>query len=172
MTAPSPPRKYCEADDLMLGQLSSDIPRWVGSNYDKHIELGAEEIDMMVGRVYALPLNLVPGSAEQLLMKKLNRFITTGRILMAASSAQETGNVHRYAQYLLAQANAALDAIVKGELVLNGQTPAAGTIQDFDSGPSIFLSDQDSFIRKFYGHGEAEFTIPPSMTALPEPGAN
>ena len=161
--------KYCEPDDLILGQLSEDIPRWIGSDYNKQIELAAEEIDLMVGRVYRLPLTLVEGTIDYLLMKKLNRFIATGRILMAASSANETSNVHKYAAYLLAQGNAALEAIVNGTLELVDQEKTDDSLQDYDSGPSIFLSDKDSFIRDFYGFGEGEFSIPPSAKLEHEP---
>lgn len=154
--------KYCENVDVtqMLGQVGEEIPRWIGDSYDDAIHLASEEIDMMVGRVYSLPLVLKPGSTDQLLIKKICRFITTGRVLMAASSAQETNQVHKYASYLLIQAQNALDAIVAGKLKLNDQTPAENTEQDYDSGPTIFLSDEDSFIRGFYGYGESEFDVP------------
>lgn len=158
---PTPKTRYCEPTDLieLLGQLSEDIPRYIGSeidSYGRYIEAAAEEIDMVVGRKYALPLTLTPGTADYLLLKKLNRFIAAGRILMGASAANEKNGVHKYASYLLAEASSALNAIAGGYIELD-QPENPSSKQDYDSGPAIFLSDSDSFVRDFYGFGGAEF---------------
>ena len=166
MTSPTASR-YCEPSDLMLGQLSEDIPRWIGTtsdDYYKHIENAAEEIDLVIGRRYTLPLTLLEGSADQLLLKKLNRFIASGRILMAASAGNETDNVHQYAEYLLREAGAALEAIACGHIELEGQQDAPG-IGKTISGPAVFLSDEDSFVRDFYGFGGAEYSVPSEIPA-------
>lgn len=164
------PTRYCEPKDLveLLGQLSEDIPRYIGTeigSYGKYIEAAAEEIDMVVGRKYVLPLTLEAGTADYLLLKKLNRFIASGRILMGASAANEKNGVHKYASYLLAEAIAALNAISAGYIELSTQPENPANKQDYDSGPAIFLSDEESFTRQFYGFGGAEFA--PGMNIDP-----
>lgn len=163
------PTRYCEPNDIvtLLGQLGEDVPRYIGDSvedYGKYIESAAEEIDMVVGRKYVLPLSLEEGTADYLLLKKLNRFIASGRILMGSSAANEKNGIHKYASYLLAEANAALNAIAGGYLELN-QSENPANKQDYDSGPAIFLSDKDSFVRNFYGFGGAEYA--PGMAVDP-----
>lgn len=164
---------YCVASDLMLGPLGvegDETPRWL--NVEKEIEKAAGEIDSVLGRVYKLPLVLPEGSADQQMLNKLNRFIASGRILMAAASAQEADSVHQYARYLISSAEKALQGFVDGTLFLDNQTPSSSATQDYPSGPEIFLSDEGSFVKSFYGTGEAQFRLPPPQKPEPEPEAS
>ncbi|USH45014.1 hypothetical protein SEA_CAMERICO_17 [Gordonia phage Camerico] len=160
---------YCAASDLMLGPIGiegDEKPRWL--DVDKQIQNAAGEIDSVLGRIYRLPLVIEPDSADAQLLNKLNRFLASGRILMAAASAQEGDSVHQYARYLVSSAEKALQAFADGSMTLENQVPSSSATQDYPSGPDIFLSDKGSFVKDFYGFGEAEFSLAPDA---PQPEA-
>ena len=73
---------YCEEKDLLLGDMQ--VPRTVSKA--EWIQSAADEMDAWIGQVYVIPIPLDPmDSAHQadiLLLKKINQFLATGRIII------------------------------------------------------------------------------------------
>jgi hypothetical protein len=110
---------YCEAADLLL----DDTAREVNDELDRYCALGADEIDAAIGERYHTPVSISDPAVSRsavLLLKNLNVFISTGRILMKDFTPTEGMTVHKYAQYLLDEAKRMLEAIKNGEQDLPG----------------------------------------------------
>lgn len=138
---------YCVADDLEIGDI--DLPR--GVTAESAIEKAAREMDIKLGRVYKLPLNVSPeAAADVALLVKINSFLASGRVILRAASGGEDNNLHTYGYYLVRDADNALNAILEGKLALQFQEPAPGTLQDHPSGPEIFNADEEGFVNSFY----------------------
>lgn len=108
---------YCSDTDLLIGDVTL-------KNHDvltrKHIDGGATEIEARIGMIYPTPVNTANVSrAGWLLLKTICIHIASGRLLMEIDQAGEGTKVHDYALYLLQQADAALDSIVKGDVDLH-----------------------------------------------------
>lgn len=149
MAATRKAEPYCVEDDVNLGDIQTPrvvvILDWIKST--------ADEIDADIGQIYQLPLtfNLAQPEdrADALLLKKINSFLATGRIIATASSAAQDAQLNAYAKLLLGEAKSALAKIVKGEVVLE----SAVRIVDSDTqynGPLYINKDKSSFVDGFY----------------------
>jgi hypothetical protein len=111
---------YSATTDLLNGNIP--LPSYV--NTQKYVDDAADEIDSKIGFIYQTPIDvttnsLVPRPAR-LLLKRINNFLATGRILMAVDAGGEEVQVHAYAASLIRDANAALDMIVSGDVIIEG----------------------------------------------------
>lgn len=139
---------YCETTDLLLGQ----IPTPAGLDLSKIVQDATDEIDSRIGMLYATPVDL--GSVEiprpvKLLLKRLNVFIASGRLIMAVTSNTEDDRLHAYGLSLVNDALDALKEIAAGKLILDGVPPIEGT-EPVVSVPLIFNEDPESSVEAFY----------------------
>jgi hypothetical protein len=136
---------YCITSDLMLG----NIP--IPTDAQKYVDLAAEEIDSKIGFKYATPV-VVGSSPEErpttLLLKKINAWLASGRLIMAKDAGGEDDQLHQYGFYLVNEAMAALNAIVDGSVVLPGATPATPD-DNLSSAPIISNVDASSAVEDF-----------------------
>ncbi len=112
---------YCTTDDVAVGDIT--LPRHLGAPAvakQKAIENAADEIAAAIGRVYKLPYNPSPDTSEHLLLKKVNWYIATGRLVAAAAANASDDQMNAFAMYHLREAQKVLDAIVSGEIKLRG----------------------------------------------------
>lgn len=136
---------YAVIVDLLLG----NVP--VPADAQKYLDATAEEIDSRIGFRYATPV-VADTSPEQrpvgLLLKRINAWLATGRIILAKDAAGEDDQLHQYGEYLVREANKALDQIVDGTIVLPGvdlATPEASTV----TGPDAAWGDSESLVEAF-----------------------
>lgn len=138
---------YSEVADLLLG----NIPTPSGTTPQKYVDDGADEIDARIGFKYATPI-VVGESAEQrpvkLLLKKINNWLASGRLIMALDGGGEDDQLHQYALYLVTEANKALDAIVEGEIILPGVDPASPS-SNIVTGPQMVVGDEYSLVEAY-----------------------
>ncbi|HEY6021687.1 MAG TPA: hypothetical protein VIY48_18015 [Candidatus Paceibacterota bacterium] len=156
---------YCLTTDLLHG----DIP--LPSYIDKQVwvDKGAEEIDSKIGFRYSTPVPLTGNTVDRpavLLLKNLNAFITTGRILMAVDASGEDTQVHAYAQKLLSEAYSTLDAIADGridltgaELNTNAATKTSAIIVNNIDSESQVEAFYDRIANPNYSYGYTEGTV-------------
>jgi hypothetical protein len=143
---------YCADTDLIVG---TDIPLPATAITNKFLTQGAEEIDIAIGNRYITPIVGLSESdpntrAAALLLKRLNTYLSSGRLIMASASAKEDEKLHQYGMYLVKEAQDVLKRISGGDLILNGAT----TIDALDggrSGPLISNLDPVSNVESFYG---------------------
>jgi hypothetical protein len=86
----------------------------------------------------------------KLLLKRINNFLATGRLLMAAASAGEDTNLHAYALKMVNDATAALEAIVSGDVLLEGATELNPSTDATAKGPRWSNPDTESAVDSFY----------------------
>jgi len=114
---------YSEVEDLLTGNIP--MPDYV--NKDKYVQDAADEIDSKIGFVYVTPVDIsetsdVPRPAR-LLLKRINNFLASGRLIMAVAAGGEDDRLHAYGWSLVQDATAALNSIASGEIYLKGADP-------------------------------------------------
>ena len=136
---------YSEVEDLILGNIPTP------ANAQKYVDDGADEIDARIGFKYATPI-VVGESAEErpvrLLLKRINNWLASGRLIMALDGGGEDDQLHQYGLYLVTEANKTLDQIVDGEIVLPGVDPASPS-SEIVTGPQMTTGDAYSLVEGF-----------------------
>lgn len=139
---------YSTVADLLTG----NIPTPAYMSPEKYVADAADEIDSVIGFVYKTPVEMADVDATRparLLLKRINNFLASGRILMAAASAQEDNQVHAYAARLIREATDSLKLIASGQILLEG----AEALPQSDSpkmAPLIANVDPESNVEAFY----------------------
>lgn len=141
---------YATSADLLTG----NIPTPAYLDKDKFVADAADEIDSKIGFVYETPIDVSDTSEvvrpAKLLLKRINVFLATGRLLMAAASAGEDKNLHAYANKMVNDALAALDAIFSGEIYIEGAVEINPPDADHVKGPRWYNPDVESAVDAFY----------------------
>lgn len=129
---------YCSSTDLMLG----DMLFSPGFNADTWIDRAADEMNAVLGRIYALPLPAL-STTSGLILKQTNALIASGRIVLDKAISSESETLHAYGKALLTEGQTQLESILNGEIVLPGLV-RIGSTADNGSGPSIRQADSES----------------------------
>jgi hypothetical protein len=141
---------YAETEDLLTG----NIPTPGYLDPAKFVDDAADEIDSVIGFVYETPIDVSDASPvvrpARLLIKRINVFLATGRLLMAAASASEDSNLHAYALKMVNDGLGALEAIRSGEIFLEGATLLNPPTEGQARGPKWFNPDSESAVDAFY----------------------
>lgn len=143
---------YCEPSDLLMGSIP--LPSYMSA--EKMIDDARDEIDSYLGYAYKTPFDVTVETGTlarpaRLLLKRINAHLATGRIILAVASPEENRNLHAYGWQLVSESIAALQAIAKGEIVLDG----AELNEDAPAGepataPLINNLDPESNVEAFY----------------------
>lgn len=140
--------KYCEEEDLVL---SGDIPLPSYINKTKFIEDAADEIDSQLGFIYETPFDVTDTSSlirpARLLLKRINKFLASGRIILSVATPGEDTQVHSYGRYLVREAENAIKEILSGNIILEGATPIVSTPS---RAPLIANAERRSYVEVFY----------------------
>jgi hypothetical protein len=147
---------YSIADDLMLG----DIPKPVDAV--KYVEDASDEIDSKLALRYQTPVvvaDIPENRMTTLLLKRINNWLASGRLICAKAASAELPSVHAYGMNLIKDATAALDAIASGQMPLPGATLLDST--DIGrSGPIVSNLDPESNVEAFYAMTQNPPVIP------------
>lgn len=139
---------YCTDGDLLIGDVTlKDRDTLV----KKHIDAAADTIDSQIGFSYATPVTSSTVSRSGwLLLKRIAIFVASGTLLMETDQAGEGTKVHDYALYLLQQAQAALEAIVSGDV--NLRPSIENEVPDGPQG-KVLVNNLDPYsqVESFYG---------------------
>lgn len=142
---------YSTPEDLLTGNIP--VPSYLDPA--KFVQDAADEIDSYIGFVYETPVDTGTGTdlsrPARLLLKRINNYLATGRLLQAAAAAQQDDNTHAYATRLITEALTALQGIANGSIILEG---AALTDTSEDASPVArpVVKNQDEFsqVEAFY----------------------
>jgi hypothetical protein len=138
---------YCETADLLLG----NVP--VPATADKYVTAAADEMDSRLGLLYVTPVVLDESNPVQrpgaLLLKRINSWLASGRLLMALDAAGEDDQVHQYAKRLVDEALAGLEMIIKGDVNLPGAEPINPEPGSRITGPLASWGDDTSPVEAY-----------------------
>lgn len=142
---------YSATSDLLIG----DVQLPAGSDGTKYVSQAADEIDSRLGFIYATPFDVSDGgpmtNAAKLLIKTLSIHISSGRAMMDLGTSGENGMPNAYGKYLLDQAEAMLELIVEGRVILDGAAPEnPNAPEEFSSRVLISNVDEYSMVEAFY----------------------
>lgn len=141
---------YCLTTDLLTG----NIPTPGYMSPQKFVDDAGDEIDSKIGFVYETPIDISDTSEvvrpARLLLKRINVFLATGRLLMAAASAGEDTSLHAYAKKMVDDATTALDAIFAGEIPIEGAVLINPAEEDVTKAPLWSNPDIESAVDSFY----------------------
>ena len=139
---------YCDTGDLLLG----NVPTPSGNVPLKYIEDAANEMDSRLGVQYVTPIVLDESNPKQrpffLLLKRINAWLASGRLLMALDGAGEDDQLHQYAEYLVKQATAALQNIEDGTIIIPGADPVNPDAPR-NTGPLASFADDYSLVESY-----------------------
>jgi hypothetical protein len=150
---PLDPGVYCGLEDLLKGDL--DLPRYMGDG-SQFVNMAAEDIDSHLGHIYVTPIEVADTPANRpttLMLKRINRLLASGRILLDIATASESSDLHAYGRALVKEAMDLLEKIAAGEIVLAGAERIDDVVnpdgENF-SGPAIKNEDSYSLVQSFY----------------------
>lgn len=176
MTAPAV-TGYCAVTDLLTGNIPT--PSYLSP--ERFVNDAADEIDSRIGFVYVTRVDVSSNSPvvkpAKLLLKRLNVFLATGRMLMAVDAGGEDDQLHAYALSLVQEANECIEYIVSGQIRLDGAPLVEGEAPT-ERGPMISNLDKESNVEAFYDRianpnyrfpgalGESERSVIPRHTGI------
>lgn len=140
---------YSRASDLLIGDIRVDgviDPEAV-------VQDAADEIDAAIGNIYVTPIALPDTAVNRptiLLLKRINNYIATGRLLLAL--AQGSGDAQNFAQaqYYLKLGLTPLNEISKGNITLAGAEKHTQEGQPANPGPTAVNAEPVSYVEAFY----------------------
>lgn len=159
---------YSTTADLLTGDLP--LPSYISPQ--KFVDDAADEIDSKIGFLYATPVNINAPSVltpVKKLLKRLNNFLATGRLLMAISASQEDERLHAYAYSLVADATASLAAIAAGEVPLDLPLADPDAADQPVTAPLHYNEDAESAVEAFYNRIANPLYIYPPFYGQPNP---
>jgi hypothetical protein len=144
---------YCGLEDLLKGDL--DLPRYMGDG-SQFVNMAAEDIDSHLGHIYVTPIEVEDTPRNRpttLMLKRINRLLASGRIVLDLATAGEQDNLHAYGRSLVKEAMDLLEKIAAGEIVLAGAERIDDVVnpdgENF-SGPAIHNEDSYSLVQAYY----------------------
>lgn len=145
---------YSEVEDLLLGELTPPENKISL----KYVQDAADEIDSKLGFIYVTPISVDPVTyrATVLLLKRINNWLASGRLILANAASREEQYLNAYGKSLIVEATNALEALTTGTMPLPGATP----INSGDSqatGPIINNLDAQSNVESFYNFATDPF---------------
>jgi len=120
-----------------------------------YVQDASDEIDAVLGFMYETPIvQSSDGSAlsrpVSLMLKRINRYLASGRYIMAVASSGEDTETHAYANRLIREATDALKQISSGKIDLDAKkVPLSG---DAAQGPAIRNAEAHSNVDAFYAN--------------------
>ena len=140
---------YAEAESGLLG----GIPVADQTQLTAYFQDAADEIDAAIGLIYQTPVTKSANGGVlprpvQLTLARINRYLASGRYILAVAAAGEDSGLHAYGRSLVADASAALKNIVNGSVDLDAlRIPNEGAERQ---GPRIANAEPRSNVDAFY----------------------
>lgn len=138
---------YCVTGDLLLGNVPTP------ASAATYVQSTADEMDSIIGLQYVTPVvldvNVQAERAGALLLKRINAWLASGRLLMALDAGGEDDQLHQYAKYLVDQALMALGQIADGTIILPGADPVNPGDNQRVTGPLASFEDDASVVEQF-----------------------
>jgi hypothetical protein len=161
---------YCTKDDLLTGDIPLAGKYGDGSTF---VQLAADEIDAQIGHLYVTPVvfaepNNPRARPAQLLLKKINTLLASGRIVLDMAAGSEDQNLHAYGNAMLMEGVNLLNMISSQKIKLVLATEIDEVADDENTAISIVQDDPYSLVESFYtAYSRPAWAWPSSMPVRP-----
>jgi hypothetical protein len=162
---------YCAKEDLLTGDIPLAGKYGDGTSF---VNFAADEIDAQIGHVYVTPIvyanPLDPKSKPaQLLLKKINILLASGRIILDMAAGSEDNNLHAYGNSMLREGINLLKMISSGQIDLYGATRVnAPDVVPDNTAVSVIQDDPYSLVESFYSsYSRPAWSFPPPAPIEP-----
>lgn len=157
---------YCTKEDLLIGDIPLAGKYGDGTSF---VQLAADEIDASIGAIYQTPvvfdLMAHPESRpSQLLLKKINRLLASGRIVMDMAAGGEDANLHAYGYSMWKEAWTLLQDIMNGKTTLVEAEKIPRDEANENTAVSIHNEDGYSLVEAFYSGTPSYVGIYPPLS--------
>jgi hypothetical protein len=144
--------RYAPSDSALLGGIPVSSP----SELDGFFEDAADEIDAAIGAIYEIPVtrSLTGGSlpgVTGLFLKRINRYLASGRFILARAAGGEDDNLHAYGLSLVREAQNAIMGIANGSTQIDAKRLVTDD-RDQRKAPAIANAEAASNVDSFYGY--------------------
>jgi hypothetical protein len=138
---------YAKEDQLRLG----NIPLPTNGSATRAVNLAADEIDAALGFKYKTPIRATGATCRpvELLMQQINIFLASGRLIAELLAGKEDLALNAFAKGMIDEAWKTLNAIIAGQIVLEG-VPPANTDLIVSNAPIIDNEDDASGVTAFF----------------------
>lgn len=156
---------YAEADTLLLG----GIPAHDDTELQKFVDDAADEIDSILGVIFETPISKRPDGLPldrpaSLTLVRINRYLASGRYILARAASGEEDGLHTYGSRLVREALDALRDIASGKV--NFLARKLPDLTAVNKGPRIANTEERSNVDAFY---EAQTGSDRMMYGTPSP---
>lgn len=159
---------YATKDDLLTG----DIP--LAGKYGDgtpFVNFAADEIDAQIGHIYVTPVTYANASdplskPAQLLLKKINILLASGRIILDMAAGSEDDSLHSYGSSMLREGINLLKFISTGKIDLYGANRISQETETADTAVTVIQDDPYSLVESFYDRMATPAWAFPSYPAI------
>lgn len=143
---------YCTKDDLLTGDVPLAGKYGDGTNF---VNFAADEIDGQIGHIYVTPITYADpldpkAKPAQLLLKKINILLASGRIMLDMAAGTEDNNLHAYGNSMLREGINLLKMISTGNINLYGANKISAETESPNTAVSVTQEDPYSLVEGFY----------------------
>jgi hypothetical protein len=161
---------YCVKEDLLTGDIPLAGKYGDGTSF---VNFAADEIDGQIGHLYVTPVTYVnpvdpKAKPAQLLLKKINILLASGRIILDMAAGTEDQNLHAYGNAMLLEGINLLNMISSGKIKLATAIEIEDTADDENTAISVLQYDPYSLVESFYTtYSRPAWTWPPAAPIRP-----
>lgn len=143
---------YCAKEDLLTGDIPLAGKYGDGTSF---VNFAADEIDAQIGHIYVTPVEFedpIPAGHRpaQLLLKKINILLASGRIILDMAAGGEDRELHDYGRSMLREGIDLLNMISARKIILEGAPQDTDEAEDKNNAISVKNEDPYSLVQGFY----------------------
>lgn len=145
-----PTGAYSDTDDLLHGDIRLPDRHGDGTGI---VKSAAEDIDIQIGHIYVTPVTVnsdVKYNRTRVLLKKMNNYIASGRLILDMAAPAEDDQLHAYGLSLLREGQELLRQVRDGAIPLEGATVIDGDDSAAPVRAIILNEDPSSLVESFY----------------------
>ena len=163
---------YCTKDDLLTGDIPLAGKYGDGSNF---VNMAADEIDAQIGHIYVTPIVFDESTPEKaatvrpakLLLKKINRLLASGRIILDMAAGGEDDRLQAYGASMMKEGLDLLNMLSSGKIELTDAPQLTEAADNKNTGPLIAQDDPYSLVEGFYSRFGSGISTPLPGRVLP-----
>lgn len=143
---------YADPDMRLVGNIPARAELELAGFYDD----AADEIDAILGSEFDTPVTVAQDGTSlprtvSLILRRVNRFLATGRYILAVTAGGEDTQLQAYGASLIREALTALQQILSGTISINAKR-LSGDASRVGRQPAVSNTDAASQVDTFYNN--------------------